>query len=72
MLIADMAPDDVFGRDSVTRIQRAAARMRSLINGLLAYTTARDGGLTRPRSTWTTWCATSPPAGSTTPRAPPR
>jgi signal transduction histidine kinase len=46
VLAADMDPDDVFGRDSVTRIQRAAARMRSLINGLLAYTTARDGGLT--------------------------
>ena len=46
VLAADLDADDVFGRDSVTRIQRAAARMRSLINGLLAYTTARDGGLT--------------------------
>ncbi|WP_213005294.1 ATP-binding protein [Paractinoplanes toevensis] len=39
--------DDLGGAqgDSVARIQRAATRMRSLINGLLAYTTARDASL---------------------------
>ena len=36
---------DLDGRDSIGRIQRAATRMRSLINGLLAYTTARDASL---------------------------
>ncbi|MET0422495.1 MAG: ATP-binding protein [Actinoplanes sp.] len=44
-LAADLGPDDRFAADSVARIQRAAARMRSLINGLLAYTTARDATL---------------------------
>jgi signal transduction histidine kinase len=34
-----------FAADSVTRIRRAAARMRNLINGLLTYTTARDASL---------------------------
>ena len=32
--------------DCVARIQRAAARMRALIDDLLSYTTARDGALT--------------------------
>jgi signal transduction histidine kinase len=31
--------------ERVTRIQRAAARMRTFLNGLLAYTAARDGKL---------------------------
>jgi signal transduction histidine kinase len=31
--------------ERVTRIQRAAARMRTFLNGLIAYTTARDGKL---------------------------
>jgi PAS domain S-box-containing protein len=31
--------------ESVARIQRASVRMRSMINGLLAYTTARDASL---------------------------
>jgi len=31
--------------DRVLRIQRAAARMRSFLNGLIAYTSARDGKL---------------------------
>ncbi|AGZ40081.1 ATP-binding protein [Actinoplanes friuliensis] len=37
--------DDHESVDSVIRIQRAAARMSSLINGLLAFTTARDATL---------------------------
>ncbi|MGX6602035.1 ATP-binding protein [Micromonosporaceae bacterium Da 78-11] len=44
-LAGELDENDRFATDTVTRIQRAAARMRSLINGLLAYTTARDGGL---------------------------
>ncbi|GIF17213.1 ATP-binding protein [Actinoplanes teichomyceticus] len=35
-------PDAAEARDGLTRIGRAAARMRDLINDLLAYTTARD------------------------------
>jgi signal transduction histidine kinase len=34
---------------SVTRIRRAAARMRNLVNDLLAYTTARDAALVPAR-----------------------
>ncbi|MEU4244017.1 ATP-binding protein [Actinoplanes sp. NPDC026619] len=39
--------DDLGGPqgDSVARIQRAATRMRNMINGLLGYTTARDASL---------------------------
>jgi PAS domain S-box-containing protein len=45
VLAAELDEEDRFELDSVTRIQRAAARMRSLINGLLTYTTARDAAL---------------------------
>jgi PAS domain S-box-containing protein len=44
-LAAELPPTDVIAHDSLDRIQRAGARMRSLINGLLAYTTARDASL---------------------------
>jgi PAS domain S-box-containing protein len=44
-LAGELDEHDEFAGDSVARIQRAAARMRSLINGLLAYTTARDASL---------------------------
>jgi PAS domain S-box-containing protein len=44
-LAGELGEQARFERDSVTRIQRAAARMRSLINGLLTYTTARDAAL---------------------------
>jgi signal transduction histidine kinase/integral membrane sensor domain MASE1 len=44
-LAAELPPGQDFAADSVARIQRSAARMRLLINGLLAYTTARDAGL---------------------------
>ena len=43
--LADDLAGDGHAANSVARIQRAAARMRSLINGLLAYTTARDATL---------------------------
>ncbi|WP_242624862.1 ATP-binding protein [Krasilnikovia cinnamomea] len=36
-------------RDSLTRVSRAATRMRGLINDLLAYTAARDADLTPTR-----------------------
>jgi signal transduction histidine kinase len=45
--VADLlGPDAGRAADGITRIQRAAARMRHLITNLLAYTTARDNGLT--------------------------
>jgi signal transduction histidine kinase len=44
-LSQEIAPEDRFASDSVARIQRAATRMRSLINDLLAHTTARDAAL---------------------------
>jgi signal transduction histidine kinase len=44
-LAGEIDENDHFASDSVARIQRAAARMRSLINGLLAHTTARDAAL---------------------------
>ncbi len=43
--LASELAGDGHAASSVARIQRAAARMHSLINGLLAYTTARDAGL---------------------------
>ncbi|GAA0532397.1 hypothetical protein GCM10010172_11450 [Paractinoplanes ferrugineus] len=44
---SELLAGDLGGRqgESVARIQRAAIRMRSMINGLLAYTTARDASL---------------------------
>jgi signal transduction histidine kinase len=44
-LAAELSAEDEFAGSSVARIRRAAARMRSMINGLLAYTTARDASL---------------------------
>jgi signal transduction histidine kinase len=42
----DLGADSGRAGDGVRRIQRAAARMRNLINDLLAYATARDNALT--------------------------
>ncbi|NMO52282.1 histidine kinase [Actinoplanes sp. TBRC 11911] len=45
--VADELGDDAgLPADGIRRIQRAAARMRNLINDLLAYATARDNALT--------------------------
>jgi signal transduction histidine kinase len=44
-LAGEIAEDDHFAADSLARIRRAAGRMRSLIDGLLAHTTARDAAL---------------------------
>jgi signal transduction histidine kinase len=41
----ELTDGDHLATDGVGRIQRAAARMRSLINDLLSYTTARDAAL---------------------------
>ncbi|MBU2670481.1 MASE1 domain-containing protein [Actinoplanes bogorensis] len=45
VLAGEVDENNDFAVDSVTRIRRASERMRSLIDGLLAYTTARDAGL---------------------------
>ncbi|MBM2618922.1 MASE1 domain-containing protein [Actinoplanes sp. LDG1-06] len=45
VLAGEVDEENDFAVDSVVRIRRAAERMRSLIDGLLAYTTARDAGL---------------------------
>ncbi|MBL7260621.1 ATP-binding protein [Paractinoplanes lichenicola] len=45
VLAGEVDEENDFAVDSVTRIRRASERMRSLIDGLLAYTTARDAGL---------------------------
>jgi signal transduction histidine kinase len=44
-LAEEVDENDHFAADSVARIRRAAARMRSLIDDLLAHTTARDAAL---------------------------
>ncbi len=45
LLAAETDPDDEATQGILVRIRRAADRMRSLIDGLLAYTTARDAGI---------------------------
>jgi signal transduction histidine kinase/integral membrane sensor domain MASE1 len=42
----ELGADTGLAGDGIRRIQRAAARMRNLINDLLAYATARDNALT--------------------------